>query len=109
MSPVRRLLRALVGVNEDCPGGPAPMFSPQCDPDCASVPLTALAEGESAVVTCLEDAGGAAASRLAALGVLPGAALVVVQCTPAWVFQMGHAELAVDGELARRIRVRRGE
>jgi Fe2+ transport system protein FeoA len=108
VSPVRRLLRALVGVDDDCPGGPAPVFSPRCGAvDCDAVPLTALAEGESATVTCLEDAGGAPASRLAALGVLPGAVLVMLQCTPAYVFRLGHAELAVDAELACRIRVRR--
>jgi ferrous iron transport protein A len=75
--------------------------------DCDSVRLSALGEGELARVTCLEDPGGAAARKLAALGVLPGVALVLVQRSPAFVFKMGHAEFAVDSELAGHVRVRR--
>jgi Fe2+ transport system protein FeoA len=75
--------------------------------DCDSVRLSVLREGEAARVTCLEDPGGAAARKLAALGVLPGVELVLVQRSPAFVFQMGHAEFAVDAGLAGHIRVRR--
>jgi ferrous iron transport protein A len=75
--------------------------------DCDSIRLTALAEGDRARVTCLEEPGSAAARRLSALGVLPGTELILVQRAPAFVFQVGHAELAVDEALAQRIRVRR--
>jgi DtxR family Mn-dependent transcriptional regulator len=75
--------------------------------DCESVRLTALAEGERGCVTCLEAPGGAAAAKLAALGALPGVEIELVQCYPAFVFRLGHAEFAVDQELASRIRVRR--
>jgi hypothetical protein len=40
---------------------------------------------------------------------LPGVALVLVQRSPAFAFRMGHAEFAVDAELAGHIRVRRVE
>lgn len=75
--------------------------------DCESVPLTALSEGERGCVTCLQDPGGAAAAKLAALGALPGVELELIQRFPAFVFRIGYAELAVDTELAGRIRVRR--
>jgi Fe2+ transport system protein FeoA len=71
------------------------------------VQLTALLEGQGARVTCLEDPGGTAARTLAAIGVLPGVEVVLVQRSPAFVFRMGHAEFAVDAELAGHVRVRR--
>jgi DtxR family Mn-dependent transcriptional regulator len=76
--------------------------------DCDSVRLTALAEGERGRVTCLEEPGSRPTAKLAALGVLPGAELTVLQRFPAFVFRIGYSELAVDAELAGRIRVRRG-
>jgi len=75
--------------------------------DCDSVCLTALAEGERGRVTCLYDPGGSPARKLAAIGVLPGVEVVLVQRSPAFVFRMGHAEFAVDAELAAHVRVRR--
>ncbi len=57
-------------------------------------------------VTCLESPGGGATGRLVAMGVLPGATILLVQRSPAFVMRLGHTELAVDAELAARIRVR---
>lgn len=71
-----------------------------------SVRLTTLAEGRRGRVTCLEDPGGPDALKLAAMGVLPGAELVLVQRFPAFVFSIGGAEFAVDETLARLIRLR---
>jgi len=91
-----------------CPGGtPVPTAERCAGVDCDSVRLSALREGEAAWVTCLEDPGGPAARKLAALGVLPGVALVLVQRSPAFVFRIGHSEFAVDAELAGHVRVRR--
>jgi DtxR family transcriptional regulator, Mn-dependent transcriptional regulator len=58
-------------------------------------------------VTCLQDPASAAACKLAAMGVLPGAELRMVQRYPAYVFRIGHAEFAVDEEMARHVRVHR--
>jgi DtxR family Mn-dependent transcriptional regulator len=69
------------------------------------VRLTTLAEGERGRVTCLEEPGGPAAATLAAMGVLPGAYVELVQRFPAFVFRLGYAEFGVDEELASRIRV----
>jgi DtxR family Mn-dependent transcriptional regulator len=75
--------------------------------DCDSVRLSALRPGESAIVSCLEEPGSRATAKLFALGVLPGARVLLLQRYPGFVFRMGHSELAVDAELAGRIRVRR--
>ena len=91
----------------ECPDGtPVPTVERCAAVDCDSVRLSTLAEGQAARVTCLEDPGGGPGRKLAALGVLPGVAIVLVQRSPAFVFRMGHAEFAVDAELAGHIRVR---
>ncbi len=110
MSPVEWLRRRLSprAWSADCPAGmPVPGAERCAGVDCDSVRLTHLVEGAVARVTCLEDPGGTAARKLAAIGVLPGVGLVLVQRSPAFVFRIGHAEFAVDAELADRIRVRR--
>jgi ferrous iron transport protein A len=107
MSPVE-WLRGRWG--SDCPGGTPVPTAERCERvNCDSVRLTALAEGQVARVTCLEDPSGAAARKLASIGVLPGIELVLVQRSPAFVFRIGHAEFAVDAELAGHVRVRRDE
>lgn len=93
----------------ECPDGtPVPMAERCAALDCDSVRLTALREGDAGTITCLEDPGSRATARLAAMGVLPGAPLLLLQRFPAYVFRIGYAELAVDEALAARIRVRRG-
>jgi len=96
------------GWADDCPAGlPVPTGDRCTAVNCESVPLTHLSEGERGCVTCLQDPGGAAAAKLAALGVLPGVELELIQRFPAFVFRIGYADLAVDTELASGIRVRR--
>lgn len=102
---LRALRRSAWG--EECPDGtPVPQRERCAAVDCDSVRLTCLMPGESGTVSCLEDPGSAPTARLAAMGVLPGARLVLLQRYPAFVLRIGHSELAVDAELARRIRVR---
>ena len=91
----------------DCPEGRPVPDDGGC-PDCDSVRLSALRVGDSAVVSCLEQPGSAPTAKLAAMGVLPGARVRLVQRYPAYVFQLGRSELAVDSALADRIRVRGG-
>ena len=105
MSPMQWLRRRW---GAECPDGtPVPTIERCAGVECDSMRLAALGEGEVARVTCLEDPGGPAARKLAALGVLPGVEVVLVQRAPAFVFRMGHAEIAVDAGLAGHIRVRR--
>ncbi|MBI4408177.1 MAG: ferrous iron transport protein A [Gemmatimonadetes bacterium] len=92
---------------EDCPAGaPVPEAERCAALDCDSVRLTTLELRRPAIVTCLEEPGSAVSARLAAMGVLPGVRLTLVQRSPAYVFRIGYGEFAVDAELAKRIRVR---
>ncbi len=92
----------------ECPdGAPVPVAARCAAVDCDAVPLTALAEGEGGVITCLADPDSVATRKLVALGILPGRAVELTQRFPAFVFRIGHAEFATDAELAERVRVRR--
>ncbi len=91
---------------EACPDGVPVHADGRCD-DCDSALLTTLAPGEEATVACLE-AEGSALARLAALGILPGVRLRLVQRYPAFVFRLGFGEVAIDEALAQLARVRRG-
>lgn len=68
--------------------------------------LSELPPGGEATVVGLSDPSGVDARALAGLGLLPGAEVEVVQRYPAWILRVDHAEIAVDGELARQVRVR---
>ncbi len=104
MTPVQWLRRRW---GAECPDGtPVPTIDRCAGVGCDSVRLASLGVGEMARVTCLEDPGSPAARKLAGLGVLPGVEVVLVQRAPAFVFCIGHAEFAVDAELAAHIRVR---
>ncbi len=76
---------------------------------CPSHPVTDMAVGDAGIVSCLTDPAHPRAARLAALGVLPGVPLRLVQSYPAYVVRLGFAELALDAELARLVRVITGK
>jgi DtxR family Mn-dependent transcriptional regulator len=107
----RQILRGIAALmpgawGKDCPRGkPVPLAGPCAD--CDALRLTELAEEEAARVTCLEQPDGPVAIRLAATGVLPGTEVRLLQRWPAFVIGIGFAQLAVDEESARHIRVRR--
>ncbi len=91
----------------DCPDG-IPVHEHaggHCD-DCDSTPLTELASGEQATIACLDAEAGAVA-KLAALGILPGVRVRLVQRYPAYVFRVGYGEVAIDEALAATVHVRR--
>lgn len=93
---------------DSCPGGPPVPERHRCAAaHCDSVPLTSLHPGESGTVTCLDRPEHPTTFKLAALGVLPGTRLDLIQCRPGYIFRVGYAELALDAELAARVRVRR--
>jgi len=115
MSPVTRaaeIVRAMWRQRRDwsadtaaCPDG-VPVHTDRCE-ECTSELLTTLSPGDVATVSCLE-AEGSALSKLAALGILPGARVRLVQRYPAYVFRLGFGEVAIDSALAGLVRVRRG-
>jgi DtxR family transcriptional regulator, Mn-dependent transcriptional regulator len=88
-------------------GAPVPSQDSCAALDCDSICLTELGAGEVGSVTCLQDPASPSAYKLAAMGVLPGAELRMMQRYPAFVFRIGHAEFAVDDEMARHVRVHR--
>jgi Fe2+ transport system protein FeoA len=73
--------------------------------ECETVCLTHVRAGQACSVSCLQHPDGPQACRLAAMGVLPGVELTVVQDGAACVFRIAHSELAVDRDMARHIRV----
>ncbi len=104
---VERLKDTLTGLamwKESCDAGAPVPGEHQCS-DCGSVPLTTLGRGAKGSVSCLEEPWTSDAAKLASLGILPGVRLRVVQRSPAWVLRMGRTEIALDDELASRIRV----
>ena len=112
MSPVawvRTRLALLGGAwGEGCPAGAPVPAAERCEAvHCEAVRLTALAPGERGRVTCLDAPDGPGGRRLAALGILPGVEMLLLQRSPVFVFRIGHAEFAVDEQLADGIRVQR--
>lgn len=111
MSPVRmmkslwRQRRSWSADTADCPDG-VPLHQAHGCEDCSSDPLVALSPGQAATVACL-DGEPRSLAKLAALGILPGARVHLLQRYPAFVFRVGYGEVAVDEALARLVRVRR--
>lgn len=108
MTIVKRLKDTLRGISwtQSCEAGaPVPEGNGCSHVNCSSVRLTTLGRGTRGAVTCLEEPWTAEAGKLAALGILPGVRVRVVQRSPAWVLKVGRTELALDEELASRIRV----
>ncbi len=68
-------------------------------------PLTRMAPGVTARVAGVRSTNGAFINKLAALGVLPGLPITLIQTYPAYLVQIGQSELAMDRETARCIEV----
>jgi len=71
----------------------------------AARPLSGLAPGTRGTVVRVASQAAGGADRLAALGVTPGAAIVVLQRFPGIVFGCDQTELAVERSVARGIYV----
>lgn len=69
-------------------------------------PLSTLTEGQTGKVAYIHAPELGRLQKLTAMGVLPGAAVSVLQRFPAHVFQVGHTQFAVDREIADAIYVR---
>ncbi|HEY3490525.1 MAG TPA: FeoA family protein [Candidatus Deferrimicrobiaceae bacterium] len=70
-------------------------------------PLTELLPGERGTVADLHaEKGDGTLPKLLALGILPGCRVEMVQRFPSYLFRIGHTQVAVDGRIARAIRVR---
>jgi Fe2+ transport system protein FeoA len=71
------------------------------------IPLSALSNGNRGVVAAVGADRFGRADRLLALGVSPGAVVVVLQTCPGVVFLCDQTELAVERSVADAILVRR--
>lgn len=107
MSPKRiiELLRTRASRERCLSGARVPDETMCAALNCAATSLTEIGVGDVARVTCLDAAHSKTATKLAAMGILPGVKLQLVRRTPAFVFRIDYAEFAVDAELASVIRV----
>ncbi|MEW6032378.1 MAG: FeoA family protein [Bacillota bacterium] len=67
--------------------------------------LAAMRPGETGEIVAVESPDQAGCRRLFALGLVPGAAVALVQAFPSFVFTVGRTTVAVDAETARIIKV----
>ena len=109
---IRRGLAAFTGIDVADEQLPPELEAAEhkCESSCCpSHPVTDMAVGDAGIISCLTDPAHPRAARLAALGVLPGVPLRLVQTYPAFVVRLGFAELALDTDLARLVRVITGK
>lgn len=69
-------------------------------------PLSQLVEGQNGKVAYIYAPKLNQLQKLTAMGILPGASISVLQSFPAYVFQAGQTQFAVDREIADAIYVR---
>ena len=103
---IRNGLRSLAGWDDACPAGAPVQEQHKCESSCCpSHPVTTLSVGGTGVISCLTDPDHPRAVRLASLGILPGIPVRLMQTYPAYVLRVGFADIALDYELARLVRV----
>lgn len=101
----------LLGHPKVCPHGKAIPHGKCCQESKWMVesgvkPLTALAAGQKGRVAYIHTGNNKKLQKLMAMGVLPGMSILLLHRTPSYVFQIGHTQVAVDGEMACDIYVR---
>ena len=74
-------------------------------PNSSVTPLSTLLPGDSGVIAHVARDLRGRAERLGALGVFPGATIVVLQTFPGIVFQCDQTELAIERRVASSILV----
>ena len=74
-------------------------------PNPAVIPLSSMVPGDSGVIVRVTRDLTGRAERLGALGVFPGASIVVLQTFPGIVFQCDQTEVAVERRVAFSILV----
>lgn len=65
--------------------------------------LADLPAGATGRIAYIETEQRAILDKLIAMGALPGAAVTVIRTSPAYVFQVGQTQVAVDREVAQRV------
>lgn len=74
----------------------------------AQITLADLSPGQSAQVIGLvsENGGRSQALKLVAIGLLPGAEVLLLRRFPSFVFQIGSSDFAVDSDVAKLVVVK---
>jgi len=68
--------------------------------------LVDLAPGQAGAIAYIHGRRRQMMQRLLSMGAVPGTPVTLLQRTPAYVFQLGHSQVAVDRETAQHIYVR---
>jgi Fe2+ transport system protein FeoA/rubredoxin len=74
--------------------------------DVNAVSLHALSPGQAGLVAGLTTVDPGRTQRLLAMGVVPGSSIKLLRSFPAYVFEVGFTQVAVDESIAREILVR---
>ena len=69
-------------------------------------PLSQLAQGQKGKVAYIHAPESSQLQKLMAMGILPGAPIILIQSFPSYVFQAGQTQFAVDKEIADAIYIR---
>lgn len=69
------------------------------------VPLSELRRNKRGKVVYVQTHDTLALEKIIALGIFPGINIVLFQKFPAYLFQIGERQLAVDGSIAEKIQV----
>lgn len=69
-------------------------------------PLAELSPGDEGHIACVQSHDQRAFHKLIAMGILPGNSVKLLRRSPAYVFQIGYSQFAVDREIAEKIYVR---
>lgn len=70
------------------------------------LPLTECEVKEKGKIAYIATHNGPIMNKLTAMGVLPGISIQLLQRIPAYLFQMGESQFAIDKNLAEQIQVR---
>jgi len=69
-------------------------------------PLSQLAQGQKGKVAYIYAPESSKLQKLMAMGILPGAPIILIQSFPSYLFQAGQTQFAVDKEIADAIYIR---
>lgn len=69
-------------------------------------PLSTLTPGDEGRIACVQSHDQRAFQKLMAMGILPGNPIRLLRRSPAYVFQVGFSQFAVDKDIAEKIYIR---
>ena len=70
------------------------------------LPLSECEAKEKGTIAYIKNSKARVINKLMAMGVIPGLTIQLIKRTPAYLFQMGESQFAIDRDLASRIYIR---